>query len=49
MCLTLSRKMPAISVGRLFEMVKPLIAEHIALGDYHWRQPDVASTAAQPA
>jgi LysR family transcriptional regulator, nitrogen assimilation regulatory protein len=49
MCLALSRKMPALSVNRLFEMVKPLIAEHIALGDFHWREPDSASTTAQTA
>ena len=49
MCLALSRKMPAVSVSRLFEMVKPLIAEHVALGDYHWRQPDATSTPEQSA
>lgn len=44
MCLVLSRKMPAISVARVLEMVQPLVAEHIARNDYHWRQPDAEST-----
>ncbi|SDG27308.1 LysR family transcriptional regulator [Pelagibacterium luteolum] len=45
MCLALNRKMPAVAVSRLFEMVKPLVSEHIALGDFHWRQQDAENTA----